>query len=84
MRVTSITKGRLVSGPGYNNRKVEVTIHIDEGETPGEANVYADKLLAAMLGESDAKERMKRAVGHVETELRELRGLIEEDDDIPF
>ena len=53
MKVERITYGELKSGPGYNNRKAEATVVLEEGDTPEAAIAKAQEVVAEALKEPE-------------------------------
>lgn len=83
---TSIRVGRLVSGPGYSNRKAEVEVAINDGSF-ADARSMAEALLSEALDEPPATRRLK----NIADGLRKVADRLDgdkptpfDDDDIPF
>ena len=53
MKVERITYAELKSGPGYNNRKAEATVVLEEGDTPEAAVAKAKEIVAEALKEPE-------------------------------
>ena len=53
MKVERITYAELKSGPGYNNRKAEATIALEDGDTPEIAIAKAKEIVTEALKEPE-------------------------------
>ena len=50
MRATSVTYGRLKSGPGYSNERAEITLELCDGEKAVDAMKMAKRFVDHQLG----------------------------------
>lgn len=69
MKITAIRIGKLVSGPGFNNRRFEAEAQIDDNETPEEVRERLEAFV-------DDHLRVRGDVDRAHTTLREFQEAI--------
>lgn len=93
MNVTKVTYGKLVSTGNFSNEKLEITVELDEGDTPADALKRARAFVEAAIGEKPSEFELSRARARVDNpddyppkEVRAAQELLSraEQSDIPF
>lgn len=79
MRISAIRFGKLVSGPGFNNRKLEVEAIVDEGEdpepVPARLEAFVDRVLGQQKEFDGLMGDLQRAREAVRSEERRYEAL---------
>lgn len=50
MKIKYVTYGELISGVGYNNKRIEITVELNEDDKPDDVLQYARIYVQTKLG----------------------------------